>query len=59
MIVFEETYPYMNNFHFPVKRDVKSFILVLPPKKMSTPLRARFSVYDIQREDQASARGSS
>jgi len=41
MIVFEEIYPYMNNFHFPVKRDIESVIPVLPPKKTSTPLRAR------------------
>jgi hypothetical protein len=53
MIVFEETHPYMNNFHFPVKRDLESVIPVLPPKKTSTPLRARDYVYIIQKEDQA------
>jgi hypothetical protein len=33
MLIFEEGYPYMNNFHVPVKRDVKSAISVFPPKK--------------------------
>jgi hypothetical protein len=40
MMVFEESYPYMNNFHFPVKRDVESVIPVFPPKKK----RARLGV---------------
>ena len=33
MLIFEEGYPYMNNFHFPVKRDVKSAISLFSPKK--------------------------
>jgi hypothetical protein len=37
MMVFEESYPYMNNFHFPVKRDVESVIPLFPPKKTSLP----------------------
>ena len=39
MMVSEESYPYMNNFHFPVKRDVESVIPVFPPKKTSLPWR--------------------
>jgi hypothetical protein len=39
MMVFEESYPYMNNFHFPVKRDVESVIPVFRPKKTSLPWR--------------------
>jgi hypothetical protein len=45
ILVFEEIYPYMNNFHFPVKRDVESVIPVFPPKKNEPALwRARISV---------------
>jgi hypothetical protein len=36
---FEGCYPYMNNFHFPVKRDVESVIPVFRPKKTSLPWR--------------------
>ena len=32
MMVFEESYPYMNNFHFPVKRDVESLFPDTPKK---------------------------
>ena len=32
-MVFEESYLYMNNFRFPVKRDVESVTPVFSPKK--------------------------
>jgi hypothetical protein len=41
MLIFEEGYPYMNNFHVPVKRDVKSAISVFPPKKNEPALARR------------------
>jgi hypothetical protein len=58
ILVFEEIYPYMNNFNFPVKRDVESVIPVFPAPKKNEPAlwRARISAYDIQKEDKVWAR---
>lgn len=41
MLIFEEGYPYMNNFHIPVKRNVKSVVSLFPPQKKNEPALAR------------------